>query len=142
MPVPTAYTEDELAAYMHSALRDVATAMGWSVAGGDYDEPVIDTLLAYGEDDIADATDMKKLRALAMVAVWQAVVDATVGDYDFSADGGSYSRAQLHDHAVARLTQAQTDAAAYLDVMEAGLVTITHTNDPWADYSDSDEEWA
>lgn len=142
MPVPTAYTEDSLAAFMHAALRDVATALGWSVAAGDYDEPVTDALIAYGEDDIADATDIQKLRALARVAVWQAAVDATVGDYDFSADGGSYSRSQLHAQALARLAQAQQQAAAYMDDMLVGTATITHHNDPWADHEDTSEEWA
>lgn len=141
MPVPTAYTEDTLAAFMHSTLRDVATALGWSVAAGDYDEAVTDTLIAYDENDIADATDIQKLRALARVAVWQSVVDATTGDYDFSADGGNYSRSQLHAQAVARLAQAQQQASAYIDDLVVGTATITHHNDPWADHADSGAEW-
>jgi hypothetical protein len=136
MAAPTSYTEITLASFMLAALSSVATAMGWT-ALADVQEAINDTLLAYGVTDIIQATDIKKLRALAKVAVWQQVAAATAGDYDFSADGGSYSRSQLHEMAVDALGLAQTAASVYDTDYQMGLVRVEWKNDP---YSAADPE--
>jgi hypothetical protein len=132
MAIPTSYTEATLKAFMHAELREVATALGWTVVAGSYDEPLIETLLAYGVSDIVAATDIRKLRALARREVWRAVASATAGDHDFSAEGASYSRSQIHAQALAMLTRAESDAGRY-DAGGGYAVTIskTHYADPY-----------
>lgn len=122
MALPSSYTESDLRDYMLSAVSTVAGML--SMVADDFTEPVNDALVAYGVADIALATDIAKLRSIAKAEAWRLVVDATVGEYNFSADGGSYSREQLHKHAVDALTRAEADAISrgYID---SGAPTIT-----------------
>jgi hypothetical protein len=116
MAVPTAYTEDTLAEYMHSALREVATTLGFAPGDGDYDEAVNEALLAYGVTDIAEATQIAKLRTLARREAWRQAQSAAAARFDFSADGGDYSRSQLHKQITTNLERAEADAAPYATV--------------------------
>lgn len=111
MAIPTSYSEETLKAFMLAALSNLGATLGLTAAS--FDEAVNDTLLAYGVSDIAQATDMAKLRGLAKVAAWQVAVAASAGDYDFSADGGNYRRSQLHEQARKGLAAAEADAALY-----------------------------
>jgi hypothetical protein len=114
MPAPTSYTEAELAAFMHSVLRSVATQLGWS-APGSYTEVVNEVLLAYGVDDIASATNIQQLRLLARREVWRAVVEETAGDYDVrSKDGAEAKRAQINTNARAAYKLAADAYEGYL----------------------------
>jgi hypothetical protein len=137
MAAPSSYTEDELKAFLHGELGSVADTLGWSVADGDYDEIVNEALIAYDVDDIADADDIAKLRALGRVAAWKAAMYDLAARYDFEADGGQYKRSQLHDMAQRNLMMAEDDALRYVD-----WYTVTHTavtyDDPYA-YDDEDE---
>lgn len=124
----TAYTDLTLAEYMQAVTRNVAAALGWSA--DDFAEAVTDALIAYGVTDLEDATNIPKLRALARVEAWRAVADGTAADYNFSADGGTYSREQLHKHAVEALGRALERAAAYGGTdagyaIEMGSMTFT-----------------
>lgn len=110
MALPSSYTENTLRDYMLSVTATVAGALGWTAVN--FTEAVTDALVGYGVTDIAQATDMAKLRSLAKVEAWRAVADATVADYNFSADGGSYSRQQVHQQAVAALQRAEAEAVA------------------------------
>lgn len=135
--VPTSYTDQTLAEYMHGLLAEMAAALGWSVDNGDYDDPILDCLIEYGNVSyVADCTDIKKLRCLARVAVWDKVVAATSGDFNFSADGASYSREQVHNHAVARLAAAKTAALPYLSSNTIEIYTADYPNDPYTPYTD------
>lgn len=109
--IPVAYTELSLAAYMATVTSNVAAALGWTADS--FQEAVNDTLLAYGVVAVTEATDIVKLRALAKVEAWRAVVDATAADFNFSADGGNYSREQIHQHAIDALARAQEQAGDY-----------------------------
>lgn len=140
MPVPTAYTETELAAYMHSKLGDVAGALGYSVDIGDYDEAVVDTLLEYGVSDIANATNVKKLRALALVEAWKKALADLAIRHDFSADGGSYSRMQMHEMATKNLEAAKTSALTYDDAYTVGRTRVVNITDPYQVIPDKDRE--
>lgn len=111
--IPSAYTDFTLAAYMATVTNNVAAALGWTA--DNFSEAVNDTLLAYGVTTAADAGDIPRLRALAKVEAWRAVADATAADFNFSADGGSYSREQIHQHALDALTRAQAQAAPFVD---------------------------
>ena len=116
MALPTSYTESELRTYMLGVTSAVANAVGWTATN--FTEAVNDAMSAYGVTDIALATDIAKLRSIAKVEAWRAVADATVADFQFSADGGSYNRQQIHQQAVAALERAENDAVdkGYIDV--------------------------
>ncbi len=117
MPLPSSYSEESFKAYLHGRLNrgGVAEAFGWTVAAGSYDEIVNDTLLAYGVTDVADATDLAKLRALGHLALWEAAKEAAVLEVDYSADGASFSREAIFRHIETMLGQARYDATVYLD---------------------------
>lgn len=124
MALPTAYTEGELKAYMHSTLGAVAIALGWTVAAGDYDQAVSITLRACGVSDIANALDMVKLETLARREAWAAAMRETAGDYDYSADGATYDRSQMHEQIKAQYELAVADALSYDDSYTVGEGTI------------------
>ena len=130
MPLPTSYTEATFKAFLHAELRDVGLALGWSVAGGSYDEPLNDALFAYEADDIASVSgrdNLRKLRALGRVAVWRAVVNATSGDYDFAQPGGSrYDRSQVHQMAQDNLDRAVAEALVFSPEYLVGVATVVY----------------
>jgi hypothetical protein len=130
MAAPTAYTEEMLREYMQAELGAVVTALGWSLADGNYDEPVNETLLAYGVASIALATEVRKLRALARREAWRTAAAQAAGMHDFSADGSSFSLAQIQEMALKALALAESEAARY-----EGAFTVTpiavHYGDPY-----------
>ena len=142
MTIPTSYTEAELASYMDAILGPVADALGWSVANGDYDEPVNSAILAYGVDDIADISgreNIEKLRALARVEAWRAVRDATAGHYDFSDGGVSLKRSQMHAQAVKNMDAAIAEAMRFGAYgYEVVIDTIEYVHDPYRYFDDDD----
>jgi hypothetical protein len=141
MAAPTSYTETSLKIYMHTALGAVATALGWTVQDGNYDELVNETLLVYGTDDVTGISgqdNIRKLRTLARVEAWRAVVRETAGDYDFSADGGSYKRSQIHAQAKMALEAAQDEAALYDDSYRVVIDQVKHVHDPYAYFPDEE----
>jgi len=108
MAFPTAYTEATLKAYLHTELGNTASILGWTVALGNYDEPVYDALFDMGEDTIGDITDMadlQKLRVLAKLAMWRKVMAALVDKYDTNADDASLKRSQMYKHAENQVKQ-------------------------------------
>lgn len=135
MAIPSGYTEQALAAYMHDVLGAVGTSLDFSVTDGDYAEAVNDALVAYGVDDIQTVSgraNIARLRALARVEAWRLVVRNTAGDYDFQADGARYNRSQIHAQAQENLQEALNDAAAYDPSYRVGIDRIVHKHDPYA----------
>lgn len=140
MPVPTSYTEATLADYMHAVLGPVGVALNYMPATA-YREPITETLLTYGTTDIATiagAANLRKLRTLARVEVWRMVVGHVSGDFDFTADGATFSREQLHAMATANLKQAMADAEVYDEADAAfdssyrvGKDRVTYPQDPY-----------
>lgn len=102
-----------LSDYITANFRQVKTQLGWHdslqvIAITDK------TLEMYGVATEAEATDSKKLHALADIAVWrQALADVSL-DYNFSADGASYSRSQQADMIRKNLDEATNNALVYL----------------------------
>ena len=102
-----------LSDYITANFRQVKTQLGW------YDSLQViaitdKTLEMYGVATEAEATDSKKLHALADIAVWrQALADVSL-DYNFSADGASYSRSQQADMIRKNLDEATNNALVYL----------------------------
>lgn len=140
MPVPTSYTEEELAQYMHAALGKTAEALNLT-APASYEEAVNDALLAYGQTDITQITGaaaIQKLRALARVAAWRFVIANFAALYDFSADGGSYSRSQLLANAKEALKMAEDAALPYGENYAGKIVKVRHVDDPYVVQSEEE----
>jgi len=102
-----------LAAYITANFSQVKTQLGWSdslqiVA-------ITDKALEwYGVDTEAEATNAKKIHSLTDVAVYrQALIDVGL-DYNFSADGASYSRDQQTKNLRELYDTAVTEALVYL----------------------------
>jgi hypothetical protein len=137
MPIPTTYTEKQLAEFMHLTLGKVAEALGLHFGpedAGDYAVAVENTLLAYGADDIATISgteSIRKLRALASVCAWRYAVTNFAALYDFSADGASYSRSQLFAQAKESLDLAEDQAVPYAASYAAKIVPVDHKHDPY-----------
>jgi hypothetical protein len=141
MPIPTAYTEATLSAFMNSQLGKFPTAFGWTGVVTDYQEAVNDTLLAYGVNDIAQALDIKKLRAIACVQAWKQVTRRLANQFAFTADGATYNRQQMHEMAIKELALAEAEAAVYggMPGYQVGVGSIEWKNDPYR-YPLSDDE--
>lgn len=113
MAAPASYTEPGLALYMHATLGKVAEALGYT-APTSYQEAVNTTLLALGLTDIAQATDMGALRAVAAREAWRKAASDAAAYFDFSADGASYTRSQLFAAIQNNQTDAEAAASAYV----------------------------
>jgi hypothetical protein len=94
-------------------------------------EAVHDVTLACGVSDIADATDVTKIRALARVAALQVAQTTAATYYDFGADGGDYKRSQVMAQLATLLTNAETAAFAYAPNYGLEIGTIIYTADPY-----------
>lgn len=145
------YTPQTFKEYLHSLLGHTAAGLSWSVAGGSYDEILSEALLAIDTDDITTITDnagLGKIRAVGRYCLWSAVAAALAGEFDFSADGGSYSRNQAHENALKMLDRAEIDLAQY------GLIGYVVTSsgatygkyDPYQNHDDAlseaiDQAW-
>jgi hypothetical protein len=117
MPLPTTFTSEELATWMRDELLATATVLGMdNPANPGYTTAVRRTLRAYGVSDLAQATDVVKLEALALIEVWRSVVNQTATAINFEADGGRYDREAIHKHAVVMLAQAQAGYAVLYPV--------------------------
>lgn len=135
MAAPSSYSETGLADYMHAVLGPVATALDYT-SPASYVEAVNEALLDYGTDDISTVSgrdNIRKLRALAMVQAWRLVVQHVSGDYDFSADGGTYNRSQIQKQAAEALARAEQTAITLgaTPGYVLGIDTITHIHDPY-----------
>jgi hypothetical protein len=115
MSVPDVYTESALANFMrYGILRKTADVLGWLVQA-DYQEAIDQTLLDYGVSDISDALNIPKLRSLARMNAWKAVMEANVPAYQATADGATFHRDQIYDHARQQYMAAVSDASPFLN---------------------------
>jgi hypothetical protein len=109
---PTSYTDQELKEFMHSVAAGVAAVLEWSVASGDYDEPLNDVLLGLGLDDASGATNVRLLRAAAKVAVWRAALAGLAAHVDETTDEDSFRSSQMHEMARRNLALAEQELTA------------------------------
>lgn len=149
MAAPTSYTEATLKAYLNTALGAVAGVLGWTVDAGDYDEIVNETLLVYDVTDIANATEIRKLRTLGRRELWRAVMTELATDYDYEVRGDSAKRSQAYAHAKAQFELADADARLYDAAgyrVESDTVTYGWTvdgtayKDPYEALEEDDDE--
>lgn len=102
-----------LSDYITANFRQIKTQLSWSdsleIAA------ITDkTLEMYGVATEVLATDTKKLHVLADIAVWRQALHDVSLDYNFSADGASYSRGMQSDMIRKNLETAMADAIVYL----------------------------
>lgn len=102
-----------LAAYITSNFSQVKTQLGWSDSL-EISAITDKTLEWYGVSTEAEATNTKKLHAIADLAVWRQALNDVSLDYDFSADNASYSRSQQRAMIEKNMQAAETDALPYL----------------------------
>ena len=83
--LPAFYTVETLTTFMRDVLAETGKSLGW----GDerFVEPIRATLLAYGVALVEEATNIGKLRLLASIEAWRAVMNATAGDFDAGSQG-------------------------------------------------------
>lgn len=125
------YTESSLAQFIITTLGPMASTLGWDPESHIVGEMVTDIALLYG-DDIADATDMGKLRAITRMVAWKAAVQALTAYYDFQSDDERFSRSQMHKAAMASLAIAEGDAAQYgIGPHVAVFATVDYVDDPY-----------
>jgi len=143
MAVPTSMTDEQLKGYMHSQLATAADALGWSVAGGNYDEILIDALLDLGLSAAADETNLRKLRAAARMHVFAAAHRAVDGLVDFRADGASYNMSQLKKGLMNSYTQALADWLEHDPGYAVTVTAVKHKHDPYTadDDANRSEAW-
>lgn len=123
MAPPSSYTEESFKDFLHDTIgddKDLAELLGWTVAGGSYDEILNETLLAYGTDDIASVTgasNIRLLRAYGRVELWRSVAGRTSGEKSsISVANGSFSASKTtHERALAMLREAQATLDSLLD---------------------------
>lgn len=102
-----------LADYITANFLSIKTQLAWS------DSLQIDAITdkaleLYGVATEVEATDSKKLHALADVAVWRQALNDVSLDYNFSADNASYSRSQQAEIIRENLAEAVTSALVYM----------------------------
>lgn len=140
MAIPTAYTENEAATYVHGELGPVATALGWTVADS-YGEVVNDTLLEMGLSDVSEVTGSELIsafRALLLLFAWRKVARAVALDVDFSADGTEISRSQAHDMATAEIKRLEGVTSRWQRDNFVSVQRIDRPHDPYADWDDTE----
>lgn len=122
---------------MLGALGELGAMLALTTAS--FTEAVNETLLAYGVAVIANATDIRKLRALAKVEAWKVALTAAGGRIDWSEAGASFKQSQYRSAAEAGLKLVRFEAmeAGYIadpSQWDGGTITVGQmsTYDPYA----------
>lgn len=143
MSVPTSYTDETFAAYLQAELGPVATMLGWSQGGGQFEEPTNDALLELDLTETASvpASQIQAFRTLGKLATWRRVASSLAADIDFSADGASFSRGKMQEQAFAKIKDLETQAEQFMSAT-AVIATqrIDYPDDPYKVVSLEDRE--
>lgn len=114
-----------LANYITANFGQVKSQLGWSDSL--QISAITDKALEwYGVSTEAEATDTKKLHAIADLAVWRQALNDVSLDYDFSADNASFSRSQQSKMIMDNYSQALNDALVYLPNYS---MLVSHSDD-------------
>ena len=119
---------------MDTVTAPASTVLGLSVTF--WDDPIAQTLLEYGAATIADATNERKLKALARYQAWKAISGYVSFDYDYSEGGASYKRSQMQDQATRRMAEAFCDCMQYLPSYQVSLQPVDYTQEPYTWHSE------
>lgn len=117
--------------YLDDYLGTIADYLGWTTSGSSYDAIISDTLEAYGVASEALAADTKKLHVIARYLAWKSVCVNTVGDYDYEADGGIFSRSQVYSMAEKMMFDCYAEASVYLDANQIEEGEFNTEQDPY-----------
>lgn len=137
MTVPSSYSASELADYMHGELGRVAEACAFT-SPDSYTQATVRTLIAYGVQDIASATNVPRLLALSSVEAWRLAVGQLTPQFSVNTDGRGQDRSDFFEHALKMLADAQTNALLYpddgsgVDLASAGRVVVRYRCDPYS----------
>lgn len=140
MAVPTSYTEQELKAFMLAALGQVSSYLSWDADSAQLDEAVNDVALACGVDDVADETDVRKLRLLGRYYAAEAAQVAVVADYPVSADGATLNRDRVFEMISDKLGLYWAEAFPYLPDYRMASAETRYVADPYIDAPDAEAE--
>lgn len=123
--VPESITDEELGQWMLRTVgARIARVLGWETLASVTDI-IIDALVAYGVDTVAQVDDVPRLKALARVELWRAVVEQTSGEtYLAMPDGIRAYGHQINQQAVRALAVAERAAAIYGEAYVVTRVTI------------------
>lgn len=143
--VPTAYTDEELVAFMHQVLGAVATDLGFTTTPdlGSYREAVLDVLVAGGVSATSEVTNIPLVRALAKVAAWQLALTAAATLYDVADGTQSLKRSQMLAGIKEALAKAQDEAgpllvAAGVTDYAVTVLRVNRTDDPYISIPDEE----
>jgi hypothetical protein len=104
MAIVTTLTEDEVKQYMEDVIGDTSAKLGWTKAGGDFDEPTNEVLYTLGQSGftyVNTQAEVKQVRTTARMEVWRHAMYYTVHEVAHSAGApgtGQVSRADIHRH--------------------------------------------
>lgn len=125
-----------LKTYLTERYTNIGNQLGWS--SSDFDLIVSDTLEVLDITSEAE-TSAIKLHAVSVYLLWKKALETVSLDFDFSADGSSYKRSDLHAQVLKNLAMAESDAMVYLPNYQIEIGTLTNTEDPYI-YSESRDE--
>lgn len=134
MPVPTAYSESQLADLMLFELGGTASALGWELGEPQLMYAVYSVARLLGVSDVAAVTDMAALEVLARLSIWRAAKAGLADRYRLSIDGQAIDRQQHFDHAALMVAEYEQQAAG-IGAGGIGVVTIhgiARSEDPYA----------
>lgn len=109
MSVPSSVNVNELAAYMHAELANVATALALTVPAS-YEHAITRALIAYGVQDVGSATDVPRILALAVVEAWRMATNQLAPQVNNTTDGRTTNLRELWEHSKEALQDAMTNA--------------------------------
>lgn len=118
-----------LTEYIDGTLGSWKTNLGWTSTEINF--IIAKTLLAYGVAFQYQATDEKKLFALAEIETWKKVKKEVAQDFKFSELGASYDRNQVFEQVQVLLDDAVSAGMVYLDGWSINIGEMTFVNDPY-----------
>lgn len=124
MAIQTTITEADVKRYMEKVLGQTAKSVSMSVAEGSFDEAANECLYLLDKSDFTTFNTqslVRKVRRVANVYAWWAVMQSTVHEASFSASsgGGQANRSDIHRQAKSMYEKSRADLfLAYPDLDE------------------------
>jgi hypothetical protein len=116
--------------YVQSFIGGLSGTLGW---GSDTINFVVEEALeTYGVATEAEATDAVKVHALLRYKTVERILIDVSQDYDYKADGESFSRSQFFENIEKMRVKAFADAFPYLPQGEIEQGRITFVDDPYS----------
>jgi len=119
-----------LAEYLIDYLGNLAADLNWTETS--LVTVTEDTLSDYGVDYETEVTDTKKYKALGKVNLWEKALIELSSKFDFSADGGSFSRSQFFEMVKQNYEQAVSEALVYLPNYQIEKQELSNKFDPYS----------